>query len=56
MEGLEYGKELENLGEHKIGKSCLYIRKLSDVDEQLLRKITRRSVSDMSEKYECKTG
>ena len=52
----EYGKELEKLGKHKIGKSCLYINKLEDVDEVSLREIVGRSVSAMSEKYECRSA
>lgn len=30
---------LEKLGKHTIGKSCLYINKLSDIDESVLREI-----------------
>ena len=30
---------LEKLGKHKTGKGCLYIKKLSDVDEKVLEKV-----------------
>lgn len=50
-----YKKELEKLGKHKIGsKCCLYINKLADIDENILRKIIKRSVSDMSKRHEFK--
>jgi hypothetical protein len=31
------------LGKHKVGKVCLYINKLSDVDESVLREMIRES-------------
>lgn len=31
------------LGKHKVGKVCLYINKLSDVDEAVLREMIRES-------------
>ncbi|MCA9864990.1 MAG: DUF1801 domain-containing protein [Anaerolineae bacterium] len=35
------------LGKHKVGKACLYINKLSDIDEEVLREMVRRSVEHM---------
>lgn len=35
------------LGKHKVGKSCLYVNKLSDVDQDALREMIRRSVAQM---------
>ncbi len=32
-------KLLEKLGKHKTGKGCLYIKRLSDVDERVLEKV-----------------
>ena len=38
-------KELfARLGKHKTGKGCLYIKRLSDVDEDVLRELIRYSV------------
>ena len=34
---------LEKLGKHKTGKGCLYIKRLSDVDEKVLEKLVRRA-------------
>ena len=50
MPGFEdYDEMLEELGKHKIGKSCLYINKLADVDEEVLRKLIRHSYIHMKE-------
>ena len=40
-------KELsfDNLGKHKRGKGCLYIKKLSDIDLNILKKIVRKAVA-----------
>jgi hypothetical protein len=35
---------LAQLGKHKTGKGCLYIKRLSDVDEEILRKMIEKSV------------
>ena len=40
----EYEDLLEKLGKHKVGKSCLYINKLADVDISVLRELIRKSV------------
>lgn len=49
MAGLErYNDLLARLGKHKTGKSCLYIKKLSDVDTSVLRDLITRSVNDLT--------
>jgi hypothetical protein len=35
---------LEKLGKHSVGKGCLYIKRLSDVDLPTLKKLIRESV------------
>ena len=42
---------LSKLGKHKLGKSCLYINKLADIDEKILKEIIRLSFEQMKEKY-----
>jgi len=37
----KYSKELDAMGKHKIGKGCIYITKLADVDVQKLTEIIR---------------
>jgi len=46
-----YKMLLEKLGKHKIRKPCLYIKKLEDVDEAVLKEIITASVKYMNEKY-----
>ena len=42
---------LERLGKHTIGKSCLYIKKLSDVDIEVLRELIESSYEHYKNKY-----
>ena len=35
---------LEKLGKHKTGVGCLYIKRLSDVDEKVLEKLVKKAV------------
>ena len=46
-----YGALLKKLGKHSTGKSCLYIKRLSDVNEKVLAQLIERSVKDMRRKY-----
>jgi hypothetical protein len=39
-----YPKLLEQLGPHKLGKGCLYLRRLDDVDHEVLRALVDRTV------------
>jgi len=41
----------EELGKHRVGKGCLYINKLSDVDTGVLKKIIKKSVEVLENKY-----
>ena len=48
MPGFEGRAELlGRLGKHKTGKSCLYLKKLADVDAGVLRELIDRSVQAM---------
>ena len=38
---------MARLGKHTTGKSCLYIKRLSDVDRDVLRELIARSVAHM---------
>jgi len=46
-----YGDLLKDLGKYKTSVSCLYIKRLSDVDTKILTKLIKRSVADMKKKY-----
>jgi hypothetical protein len=43
---------LERLGKFKTGKSCLYLKRLSDVDIDVLEELVRESVAHVSGTYE----
>ena len=42
---------LSKLGKHKMGKVCLYIRKLSDVDGKVLEQLVVGSVAEVRRRY-----
>ena len=47
----EYDDLLAKLGKHAIGKSCLYVKRLADVDQAVLRELVERSVRHIRDKY-----
>jgi len=47
----DFDDELSRLGKHKMGKSCLYIKRLSDIDEDVLREMLVKGLRLMEEKY-----
>ncbi|KGJ95662.1 DUF1801 domain-containing protein [Thalassotalea sp. ND16A] len=50
----QFTELLAQLGKHKTGKSCLYINKLADIDENILKKIISLSFEHMLTTYDCK--
>ena len=42
---------LTKLGKHKMGKGCLYIRKLSDVDSDIFEQLVTDAVAEVKRKY-----
>ena len=44
----EFGPVLDRLGKHRIGKSCLYVRRLSDIDIDALRELIRAGLKDLA--------
>jgi Domain of unknown function (DU1801) len=54
MQGFKKYKDLtEKLGKHKLGRSCLFIKKLDDVNRDILETLLTRSVEDMRSRYKC---
>lgn len=52
MPGFErYDDLMSRLGKYKTGKSCLYLKKLSDVDPYVLEELVEQSYEHMKEKY-----
>lgn len=47
----DFDDELSRLGKHKKGKSCLYIKRMSDIDEAVLREMFEKGLALMEEKY-----
>jgi len=47
----ESGDLLARLGKHKTGGGCLYVNKLDDVDQAVLRELAAQSVAWMRERY-----
>lgn len=45
-----YADLMEKLGKHKTGKSCLYIKKLDDIDRSTLRELVDLSVKHVAKK------
>lgn len=42
---------LDKLGKYKAGKGCLYIKKLADIDQQVLKQLVKESVEYLKKKY-----
>lgn len=51
MDGYDKEPLMKKLGKHKTGRSCLYINKLADVDQDVLRKIVSNGWKIMNKKY-----
>ena len=42
---------MDRLGKYRTGKSCLYIKRLADVDEAVLEELVIEAIAYMDEKY-----
>lgn len=42
---------IENLGKFKMGKACIYIKKMSDIDQQKLIAVMKESIKYLKLKY-----
>jgi hypothetical protein len=42
---------MDRLGKYKTGKSCLYVKRLSDIDEPVLEQLVAEGLAYMREKY-----
>ena len=48
MDGFdEYDNLLGNLGKHSTGKSCLYVKRLENIDLEVLKEMVEKSVAHM---------
>ena len=44
----DFGSILTRLGKHKIGKSCLYVNKLADIELDVLEQLIRAGLMDLA--------
>lgn len=44
----DFGPILDRLGKHRIGKSCLYVRRLSDIDTGVLKELICAGLADLA--------
>tara|TARA_R110001599_G_C12040134_1_gene641065 strand:- start:339 stop:761 length:423 start_codon:yes stop_codon:yes gene_type:complete len=52
MPGFEkYDDHMSKLGKYKTGKSCLYIKKMEDIDLEILKSLIKDSYDYMTNKY-----
>ena len=49
----KYKTLMDKLGKHKTAKSCLYIKRLDDVNTKVLKQLISRSIKDMQKMYKC---
>ena len=47
----DFSAILSRLGKHKIGKSCLYINKLADIDEDVLTELIQAGLKDLNNRW-----
>lgn len=50
-ESPEQAELLAKLGKHKMGKSCLYIKRLTDIDSSVLEALIAGSVAEIKRRY-----
>ncbi|HEY6597727.1 MAG TPA: DUF1801 domain-containing protein [Pseudomonadales bacterium] len=51
--GPDQEARLRRLGRHRMGKSCLYIRTLDDVDVDVLEQVVAGSVAEVKRRYDA---
>ncbi len=42
---------LKDLGKYKMGKACIYVKKLSDINQEALRKLMKVTIDYLQSKY-----
>jgi hypothetical protein len=42
---------LKELGKFKMGKACIYVKKLSDINQEVLKKLIRSTIAFLQSKY-----
>jgi hypothetical protein len=47
----EHEHLLAGLGKYKMGKACIYVKKLSDINQDVLKKIAKETIKFLRSKY-----
>jgi hypothetical protein len=47
----EHGHLLKDLGKFKMGKACIYVKKLSDINQDALKNLIRATIDFLKTKY-----
>jgi hypothetical protein len=55
-DGREQQTLLSKLGTHKMGKSCLYFKRLADLDQSVLERLVANSVLEVTRRYGTTSG
>ncbi|TQV73533.1 DUF1801 domain-containing protein [Exilibacterium tricleocarpae] len=52
----QFDELMARLGNYKTGKSCLYVKRLEDIDLGVLKKLVRQSVAHLKKQYPTGCG
>ena len=55
-DGEEQEALLSSLGKHRMGKSCLYFKRLADLDKTVLERLVANSVVEVKRRYGTSSG
>lgn len=47
----DYSRILARLGKHRLGKSCLYVNKLADIDMEVLAELIETGLNDLNARW-----
>lgn len=47
----DYGTILDRMGKHTLGKACVYVNKIADIDLDVLEELIRVGVGDLSKRW-----
>ena len=50
----DFGDILARLGKHKMGKSCLYVNKLADIDRDVLAELIRAGLRELDKTWKVR--
>lgn len=49
-----FSEILNRIGKHKMGKACLYVNKLADIDTDVLAELIRAGLEDLNQRWTVK--